>query len=138
MMNSISNISNPDEKVSQSFSIVKHALEAAHQLSKAQIQTVEIRKALESADYNFCFDIAQKFLKKYRRMLNSYTFLTGVSIIDVTLEEALSKGIDYWKDSLKYAEMLIYADVAVQSGLKSVIEDKLKKIFLPESKTTAL
>lgn len=138
MMNSISNIPNSDEKVSRSFNVVKHALEAAHQLSKVQIQTVEIRKALESADYNFCFDVAQKFLKKYRRMLNSYTFLTGVSIVDVTLEEAYLKGIDYWKDVLKYAEMLIYVDAAVQSGLKSVIEDKLKRIFQPEKSTTAL
>lgn len=138
MINSISNISNSDEKVSQGFSVVKHTLEAAHQLSKAQMQTVEIRKALESADHNFCFDVAQKFLKKYRRMLNSYTFLTGVSIVDVTLEEAHLKGIEYWKDALKYAEMLIYVDAAVQSGLKSVIEDKLKRIFQPEKSTTAL
>lgn len=138
MMNSVSNIPNSDEKVSQSFNIVKHALEAAHQLSKVQMQTVEIRKALESADYNFCFDVAQKCLKKYRRMLNSYTLLTGISIIDVTLDEAHSKDIGYWKDVLKYAEMLIYVDAAVQSGLKSVIEDKLKKIFLPENKSTVL
>ena len=137
-MNSISNIPNSDEKVSQGFGIVKHALEAAHQLSKVQMQTVEIRKALESTDYNFCFDVAQKLLKKYRRMLNSYAFLTGVSIIDVTLEEAHSKGVGYWKDALKYAEMLIYVDAAVHSGLKSVIEDKLKKIFLPENNFTVL
>lgn len=71
-------------------------------------------------------------------MLNSYAFLTGVSIIDVTLEEAHSKGVGYWKDALKYAEMLIYVDAAVQSGLKSVIEDKLKKIFLPENNFTVL
>lgn len=71
-------------------------------------------------------------------MLNSYTFLTGVSIIDVTLEEAHSKGVDYWKDVLKYVEMLIYVDAAAQSGLKSVIEDKLKKIFLPENDSTVL
>ena len=29
--------------------------------------------------------------------------------------------------------MLIYVNVAIQSGLKSVIEDKLKKIFLSEN-----
>lgn len=141
MVNSISNISNSDnsdEKISHSFSIVKHALEAAHQLSKAQVQTAEIRKALGSPDYDFCFNIAQKFLKKYRTMLNSYTFLTGVSIIDVTLEEAYSNGINYWKDALKYAEMIIYMDIAVQSGLKSVIEDKLRKIFLSENNATTL
>lgn len=137
-MNSISNIPNSDEQVSQSFSIVKHTLDSAHQLSKVQMQTVEIRKALESTDYNFCFAVAQKFLKTYRRMLNSYTPLTGVSIIDITLEEAHSKDIGYWKDALKYAEMLIYVDAAVQFGLKSVIEDKLKKIFLPENNATVL
>lgn len=141
MVKSISNVSNfdnSDKKVSQGFSIVKHALEAAHQLSKAQVQTTEIRKALESADYNSCYNVAQKFLKKYRKMLNSYTFLTGVSIIDITLEEARSKSIDYWKDALKYAEMLIYADVAIHSGLKSVIEEKLKRIFLQKNNITTL
>ena len=137
MMNSISNIPDSGEKVSQSFSIVKHALEAAHQMGKAQLQTVEIRKALDSADYDLCFDTAQKILKKYRKMLNSYTSLTGVFIIDVTPEEALSYGIDYWKDALKYAEMLIYVNVAIQSGLKSVIEDKLEKIFLSENGATS-
>ena len=134
MMNSISNIPDSGEKVSQSFSIVKHTLEAAHQMGKAQLQTVEIRKALDSADYDLCFDTAQKILKKYRKMLNSYTSLTGVFIIDVTPEEALSYGIDYWKDALKYAEMLIYVNVAIQSGLKSIIKDKLEKIFLSENK----
>ena len=132
-MNSISNIPDSGEKVSQSFSIVKHALEAAHQMGKAQLQTVEIRKALDSTDYDLCFNTAQKILKKYRKMLNSYTSLTRVFIIDVPLEEAHSYGIDYWKDALKYVEMLIYIDVAIQSGLKFVIEDRLKKIFLSEN-----
>ena len=133
-MNSISNIPTSDEKVSQSFSIVKRALEAAHQMGNTQLQTVEIHKALDSTDYDLCFNTAQKILKKHRRMLNSYTFLTGVSIIDVTPEEAHSNGIDYWKGVLKYVEMLIYVNVAIQSGLKSTIEDKLKKIFLSENK----
>ena len=66
-------------------------------------------------------------------MLNFYTPLTGVSMINVTLEEAHSYGINYWKDALKYVEMLIYVDVAIQSGLKFVIEDRLKKIFLSEN-----
>ena len=51
-MNSISNIPTSDEKVSRSFSIVKRALEAAHQMGNAQLQTVEIRKALDSTDYD--------------------------------------------------------------------------------------
>ena len=134
MINSISNIPDFDEKVSQSFSIVKHALEAAHQMGKTQLQTVEIRKALDSTDYDLCFNTAQKILKKHRRMLNFYTPLTGVSMINATLEEAHSYSINYWKDALKYVEMLIYVNVAIQSGLKSTIEDKLKKIFLSENK----
>ena len=137
MINSISNIPDFDEKVSQSFSIVKHALEAAHQMGKTQLQTVEIRKALDSTDYDLCFNTAQKILKKHRRMLNSYTSLTGVFIIDVTPDEVYLYGIDYWKDALIYSEMLIYVNVAIQSGLKSVIEDKLKKIFLSENGATS-
>lgn len=134
MMNSVSNIPDSVEKLSQSFNVVKHVLEAAHQTGKAQLQTAEIRKALESTDYDLCFNAAQKILKKYRRMLNSYTFLTGISIIDITPGEAYSKDIDYWKDALKYSEMLIYVNVAVESGLKSVIEEKLKRIFLSENR----
>ena len=132
-MNSISNIPDFGEKVSKSSSIVEHALEAAHQMGIARSRTVDIRKALNSTDYDLCFDTAQKILKKYRRMLNFHTPLTGVSIINVTLEEAYSYSIDYWKDILKYLEMLIYIDVAIQTGLKFVIEDKLKKIFLSEN-----
>lgn len=133
MVNSIPNISDfddSDKKVSQAFGIVKHALEAAHQLHKAQMLTSEIRKAVESTDYDFCFNAAQKFLKKYRRMLNSYTFLTGISFVEITREEAYSMGIGYWRDVLKYSEVLIYIDVAAQSELKFAIEDKLRKIFL--------
>ena len=37
-MNSISNIPTSDEKVSRSFSIVKRALEAAHQMGNAQLK----------------------------------------------------------------------------------------------------
>lgn len=61
MVNSISDISDfddSDKKISQTFSIVKHALEAAHQLHKVQMQTSEIRKAMESMDYDFCFNAA--------------------------------------------------------------------------------
>lgn len=59
--------------------------------------------------------------------LNQYISIyeTGAyhSIIDVTPDEVYLYGIDYWKDALKYSEMLIYVNVAIQSGLKSVIED---------------
>ena len=34
-----------------------------------------------STDYDLCFNSAQKILKKYRKMLNSYTSLTGVSLL---------------------------------------------------------
>ena len=54
-------------------------------------------------------------------------------MINVTLEEAHSYGINYWKDALKYVEMLIYVNVAIQSGLKSIIKDTLEKIFLSEN-----
>lgn len=60
------------------------------------------------------------------------TFDKGIqllAIIVVTPDEVYLYGIDYWKDALKYSEMLIYVNVAIQSGLKSVIEDKLKKSF---------
>ena len=42
-----------------------------------------------------------------------------------------------YKDALKYSEMLIYVNVAIQSGLKSIIKDKLEKIFLSENGATS-
>ena len=109
--------------------IQRESMEAAPQLKASGLEG-----DYRSTDYDLCFNTAQKILKKYRRMLNFYTPLTGVSMINVTLEEAHSYGINYWKDALKYVEMLIYVNVAIQSGLKSTIEDKLKKIFLSENK----
>lgn len=107
-------------------------MEAAPQLKASGLEG-----DYRSTDYDLCFNSAQKILKKYRKMLNSYTSLTGVFIIDVTPDEVYLYGIDYWKDALKYSEMLIYVNVAIQSGLKSVIEDKLKKIFLSENGATS-
>lgn len=130
MANSISNISYPEEKVSEAFDIVKHALKNAHQMSKVELQTSEIRKALDTTDYDYCFDTAQRFLSKYRKMINSYSFLTGIFIIDIIAEEAHSKNIAYWKSALRFTEMLIYADEVINYGLKSAIEEKLKRLFL--------
>lgn len=130
MVNSISNIQYSDEKINKAFDIVKRALEAAHRTSKVNLQTREIRIALETKDYNFCFDIAQKFLRKYKNMINSYTFLTGIVVINITPEEADTKNITYWKSVLKFTEMLIYANEAIDCGLKHIIEEKFKKIFL--------
>ena len=112
--------------------IQRESMEAAPQLKASGLEG-----DYRSTDYDLCFNSAQKISKKYRKMLNSYTSLTGVSIIDVTPDEVYLYGIDYWKDALKYSEMLIYVNVAIQSGLKSVIEDKLKKIFLSENGATS-
>lgn len=128
MVNSISNIPCSEETVSEAFAIIKHALEVAHQLGKLELQTSEIRKALETNDYDYCFDIAQRFLRKYRKIINSYTFLTGAAIIDITVEEAHSKKITYWQSVLRFIEMLIYANEAVNLGLKPVIEKKIERI----------
>ena len=112
--------------------IQRESMEAAPQLKASGLEG-----DYRSTDYDLCFNSAQKILKKYRKMLNSYMSLTGVSIIDVTPDEVYLYGIDYWKDALKYSEMLIYVNVAIQSGLKSVIEDKLEKIFLSENGATS-
>lgn len=135
MTNNITSICCSDQKVSAAFDVVRHALDAAHQMSKVKLQTAEIREALQTSDYDFCFNTAQKFLKKYRNLINSYAFLTDVVVIDITLEESRSKDITYWQSSLRFVEMLLYANEAIECGLKSVIEEKLRKIFLPEDQT---
>lgn len=133
MANSIYNISCSEEKVAEAFGIVRHTLEKAHQMGKVELQTKEIRKAIETTDYDYCFDTAQKVLTKYRKMINSYTVLTGVSIIDITLKEARSMNIMYWQSTLKFTEMLIYANEAIECGLNSVIEEELQKLFLSKN-----
>lgn len=118
-----------DEKVQEGFRVVKQVLEDAHQGSKALIRTKDIRTALRSDDYGFCLQAAQECLKQNRRMLDGYEPITGVSIIDMTWDEAYEKDIDYWKQALRYTEMVIYADEVVKCGLKHIVEEKLKKIF---------
>lgn len=131
MTNNTTSICCSDLKVSAAFDVVRHALDAAHQMSK--VKTTEIRKALEASDYDFCFSTAQKFLKKYRNLINSYAFLTDVVVIDITIEESRAKDITYWQSALRFVEMLLYANEAIECGLKSVIEEKLRKIFLSEN-----
>lgn len=87
MSNSISTIPCSTEKMSAALSIIKHALTAAHQMSLVKLQTTEIRAALKSVDYNLCFDTAQKFLKANRKMINSYSALTGVFVIGSILRK---------------------------------------------------
>lgn len=132
MSNNITSICCSDQKVSAAFDVVRHALDVAHQMSKLKLQTAEIRKALEASDYDLCFHTAQKFLKKYRNLINSYAFLTDVVVIDISVEESHSKDITYWQSALRFTEMLLYANEAIECGLKSVIEEKFHKIFLPE------
>lgn len=132
MSNNITSICCSDQKVSAAFDIVRHALDVAHQMSKVKLQTAEIRKALEASDYDLCFHTAQKFLKEYRNLINSYAFLTDVVVIDISVEESRSKDITYWQSALRFTEMLLYANEAIECGLKSVIEEKFRKIFLPE------
>lgn len=59
-------------------------------------------------------------------------FLTGVVVIDMSIEESRSKDITYWQSVLKFTEMLLYANEAIECGLASVIEEKFRKIFLSE------
>lgn len=135
MVSSISNIPYSEEKVAEVFDIIKDALKAACQLGRVKCQTAEIRKALKTTDYDVCFDTAQNFLRKYRKMINSYTFLTGVVIINISPEEARSKDITFWQSALRFTEMLIYANEAINCGLESVVEKRLKKLSLPENET---
>lgn len=74
MTNNITSICCSDQNVSAAFDVVRHALDAAHQMSKVKLQTAEIRKALQASDYNFCFNTAQKFLKKYRNLITHMLF----------------------------------------------------------------
>jgi len=56
--------------------IQRESMEAAPQLKASGLEG-----GYRSTDYDLCFNSAQKILKKYRKMLNSYTSLTGVSLL---------------------------------------------------------
>lgn len=129
MVNSISQFPCLDERISQGFEAIQETLKTAHQLSKVSFQTQEMRKALSSNDYEFCFQTAQNTLKGYQNMINSYALVTGVHLVYITEVEARAQSIEYWKGALHFVEMLIYAEEAMKLGLGAVIKKKLEKIF---------
>lgn len=117
------------EQTIQAISVLKKTLKAAHQINVVTARTAQIRAARESDEYNFCFNTAQKLLKKYKNLINSYSLWTNIKIINITEAEARKKDIYFWKSTLEFVEMIIYVEVAVQFGLKSMIEDKFKQVF---------
>lgn len=132
MVSSMTNITCSDKKVSEASDVIRHTLDAAHLMSRAKWKTAEIREALATNDYDSCFNTAQKFLKKYRNVINAYAFLTGIVVVSITAEESRGKDIVYWRSVLRFVEMLLYADEAMHCGLQSVIEEKIRKIFFSE------
>lgn len=135
MFNSMINIPCSEKSILEAFDVIKDVLESAHQESVARAQTAEIRTALISNDYDCCFNTAQIYLKKYRKLINDYSFFTGISVIDITNAEARSKDIAYWKHVLEFAKMIIYANKAIDAGLKSVVEKEFRKTFQIGNKT---
>lgn len=122
-------ISYYEEQISDTFDIVKRSLAAAHMLSKVEVQTSEIRKSLESLDYEFCYSAAQKFLKTHKKLINRYSGITGICVISLSTDETQSKDIAHWKLCLRFVEMIIYVDEALKFGVKIVIEKHIKEKF---------
>ena len=128
-MNYISIEQNQNEQIAQVIDFIKKALDAAHRTVEIGMKTTEIRKATKSDNYEVCFNIAQKGLKKYRGLINSISMLTNVRVFDITEEEARKKDIDYWKSVLNFVEMIIFVNSAGEIISKSRVEDKIKEIF---------
>lgn len=132
MTSCISGVLPSEGKISQGFRVVNKVLESAHRAVMARVNTNELRPALNSTDYEYCYSVAQSYLKKYRKLLNSYSTLTGIMVVDLSIEDAKSKDISFWKYVLNYIMLVIYMDAAVQSGLDAVIEKGLSEIFSTE------
>lgn len=96
-MDAILNIDAANSGTSYAMDVVKKSLDAAHELHRVWPQTVEIRSAIESSDFDVCFSTAQKYLERYRTLINSYSFLTNICVVDISLEECKKKSICEWK-----------------------------------------
>lgn len=117
-----------NDKVSRAFHIVKSVLDAAHHMNEARAKTAEVRAAQESDEYEVCYQTAQKYLHRYKDLINSLASITQVHIVYISEEEARAKDIAFWKDSLCFLEMVIYADVAARYGLQVIIKSKMEKM----------
>lgn len=132
MTNGISGNLPTEGKLSKGFRIVNKVLESAHRAAMARADTSEIRAALNSTDYEYCYSVAQSSLKNYRKLLNSYSLLTGIMVVDLPIGEAKSKDISFWKYVLNYIKLVIYVDAAIKCGLEAIIKKDLEEIFSTE------
>ena len=128
-MNATLNTNVTTSGTSRAMKVVEKALKAAHELHRVRPKTAEIRKAIESSNFDICFSTAQKYLKQYRTLINSYSFLTNIQVMDISIEEAQSKSIQEWIDVLSFIEMIIYMDTALHYGAKAAIEYGIKQAF---------
>ena len=128
-MNTILSRDAVNEQTSRAMDVVKKTLSAAHELSKVKILTAEIRDAKNSSDWDKCYSTAQRYLQRYRLLINSYSFWTSVQVIDSPKSEAESKNAEEWKSVLDFIEMILYLDTALKYGAKTVIEHEIKRIF---------
>lgn len=123
-----------NDKVSHAFRIVETVIDAAHHLIEARAKTAEVRAAQESDEYEVCYQTAQTYLHQYQSFINSLASITQIHIVYVSEEEARAKDIAFWKDSLCFLEMVIYANVAARYGLQAKIKSELEKAFFSEPK----
>lgn len=125
----LSNEQYQKEQVDEWIERLNKALKKAHQYDAVRAKTKDVRIALCSDNKKICFDTAQRFLKKYRSLINSYSQLTNIEVVDITEAEAESRDITHWKSVLNLVEMIVFTDNAKECIAKSLIEDTLESIF---------
>lgn len=128
-MNATLNMDANTSGMPRAMDVVEKALKAAHEIHRVQLKTAEIRIARESSNIDICCSAVQKYLRQYRKLINSYSSLTNIQVIDVSMEEVRSKSIQEWKDVLSFIEMIIYLDAALHYGAKTFIEQEIKQAF---------
>lgn len=128
-MNTILSRDAANEQTSRAMDVIKKALSVAHELPRVRILTVEIRDAKNSSDWDKCHSTAQRYLQRYRHLIDSYSFWTNVQVIDIPKSEAEGKSTEEWKSVLDFIEMILYLDTALKYGAKAVIEHEIKRIF---------
>lgn len=125
----LSNVQIQKEQIDEWMERLYKALKKSHQFDVVRAKTKDIRIALCSNDKRICFDTAQHFLKKYRSLINSYSQLTNIEVVNVTEEEAESRDITHWKSVLNFVEMIVFTDNAKEYIARSLIEDTFESIF---------
>lgn len=119
---------NDYEKTTKAVAAVNELLDAAHQATKAIIESRPLTDAISTYDRERSIMLIQEFADKDERFINTTAFLTGRFVIH---EQGFydDKPDDVIKADLQFLILIIYIKHAGKYGLSKLVEKAIKKIF---------